>query len=310
MKETPIVTLDEDDDDDDDAATVIFEQNGKDCGGKESDTISEVSKGEDVFKKIDNLLSLNSENHHKNKITVFEVSESDFENMEVCLSTKEKNTQAADTQTEKNLKRTKIHKTNETSKRFKKDIKYVSNMSENCNQGEDNAKTTEAQVDENQIKELNDENKGLKGANADSGKMESLVTLSDALQGEIDRFMGKLIDDQPTDGGSGTQEAVAANMDSKKDSSKDSIETKDSQIKTKDAAEAKEISSQNKPSAILKEDVHGYFRCNQCDYKGRNKSIVRYHVMNKHEGKTWDCSDCDYKGNFPQQLKNHKENNH
>jgi len=303
MKETPIITLDEDEDyDDDDAATVIFDQKEKDGGGKESDTISEVSKGEDVFKNSDNLLSLNTKTNHKNKVTVFEVSESDFDNMELCLSVKEKNTIAADTKTENNLKRKGINDTNKTSKRFNMGVK---------DQDGKNEKNKDAQAGENLIKlgrGLDKQNNGLNKDQVDSENLESLVSLSDALQGEIDQMMEKLIDDQSTDGE--TKEVSASNLDSNKDSSKDSIENKDSQIKTKDVAEAKEVSSQNEASSILKEDINGYHFCNQCDYKGRNKSYVRYHVMNKHEGKTWDCSDCDFKADSPKKLKNHKENKH
>jgi len=313
MKETPIVTLDEDDDDDDDAATVKFDQNGKDVGGKESDTISEVSKVEGVFKNIDNLLSLNTKTNHTNNVTVFEVSESDFDNMELCLSVKEKNTQAVDTKTKNNLKRKGINETNKTSKRFNMGVKDVAESSilQNDNQEGKNEKTKGAQDDENQIKlgrGLDEQNNGLNKDKVDSGNLESLESRSDALQEEIDKIMEKLIDDPSTDGE--TKEVAASNLDSNVDSSKDSIENKHSQIKTKDVAEAKELSSQSEASTILKEDKNGYFCCNQCDYKGRNKTIVRYHVMNKHEGKTWDCSECDFKADSPKKLKNHEENKH
>ena len=51
----------------------------------------------------------------------------------------------------------------------------------------------------------------------------------------------------------------------------------------------------------------GQFMCKICEHKIRNKTYVKYHIQNKHEGITWNCDYCDYQANNPRHLVTHTQ---
>ena len=50
----------------------------------------------------------------------------------------------------------------------------------------------------------------------------------------------------------------------------------------------------------------GHVMCKICEHKIRNRTLLTYHIQNKHEGITWNCNQCDFQGNSPRHLKRHK----
>ena len=62
---------------------------------------------------------------------------------------------------------------------------------------------------------------------------------------------------------------------------KDSAHNKISKFQTS-------LSKQAMKKAIRK-DLDGKYECNKCAYKQLSQKVVRFHIMNKHEGVTWDC---------------------
>ena len=63
-------------------------------------------------------------------------------------------------------------------------------------------------------------------------------------------------------------------------------------------------------TALLKRGSDGKYQCNLCNFKQRDKTLVRIHIKGKHEGFKWKCDECDKELTSPSILKRHKENRH
>ena len=63
-------------------------------------------------------------------------------------------------------------------------------------------------------------------------------------------------------------------------------------------------------TALLKRSSDGKYQCNLCNFKQRDKTLVRIHIKGKHEGFKWKCDECEKELTSPSILKRHKENRH
>ena len=53
----------------------------------------------------------------------------------------------------------------------------------------------------------------------------------------------------------------------------------------------------------IQKDLDGKYECNKCEYKQLGQMFVKFHIMNKHEGVTWDCKLFSLKASSPYQFK-------
>ena len=63
-------------------------------------------------------------------------------------------------------------------------------------------------------------------------------------------------------------------------------------------------------TALLKRSSDGKYQCNLCNFKQRDKTLVRIHIKGKHEGFKWKCDECEKELTSPSILKRHKESRH
>ena len=57
-------------------------------------------------------------------------------------------------------------------------------------------------------------------------------------------------------------------------------------------------------------DQFGHYSCEQCEYKTRDKYKLKYHVLIKHEGVSYDCDECPRKFSRSDTLKIHEKRDH
>ena len=68
--------------------------------------------------------------------------------------------------------------------------------------------------------------------------------------------------------------------------------------------------SHKKSDKAIRKDLDGKYECNKCEHKHISKKILKFHIMNKHEGVTWDCKVCSHKASSPYKLKTHIKMKH
>ena len=57
-------------------------------------------------------------------------------------------------------------------------------------------------------------------------------------------------------------------------------------------------------------DLDGKYKCNECEHKHISHKIMKFHIMNKHKGVSWDCKICSHKASSPYKLKTHIQIKH
>ena len=52
------------------------------------------------------------------------------------------------------------------------------------------------------------------------------------------------------------------------------------------------------------------YKCDQCDYRVRDRENLKNHKQSKHEGFVFWCGQCDYKASHKGNLKKHYQTKH
>ena len=57
-------------------------------------------------------------------------------------------------------------------------------------------------------------------------------------------------------------------------------------------------------------DGDGMYLCNICDFKAKNTTKAKYHILSRHEGLPWKCQTCEFVTYKPDNLVQHKRTKH